>query len=208
MVKERFRGGKIIGLIIIGFIVLIILMGLIYWILTAEIKSDSMEEKLIIAFIGFAGSIIGGAITLIGVKMTLIGQDRRDFVNSFSQKYTSGMSILSKFSDAIRNLTVCMYTANHQPIGEHLHHFLRDKDEILIKAGEISIDAHEAARHIMGQAENWYKFITGNDQYGRKDDDPTERTQKYDFYLREMLKHLDKFKVEFVILEEKYNKFK
>lgn len=92
---DKRKGGKQIGLIL-----LIPLILAVAWLLVKLVFLTGVTAKdIIIAFTGFFGSIIGGAITLIGVRMTIERQDDDKFLESFLSKMTVIRNALNVLND-------------------------------------------------------------------------------------------------------------
>ncbi|MBA4535441.1 LPXTG cell wall anchor domain-containing protein [Brevibacillus halotolerans] len=195
---DKAKRGKIIGLIIIILIALILAMLMVLWIPKTGIDSSN----LLVALIGFSGSIIGGSITLIGVRMTIKDQQRREFLNSFSLRYREGKYVQEKFLEGFNNLRGCMDASHYQPIAECLNPLIMNKHDLLYKAAAVSAEAQEEADQYIGKAQEWYKytlFTKGESDY------PTERKEQYYEYFSQMEKHLDSFNSKFELFIKHYH---
>ncbi|MED1790813.1 hypothetical protein P4V47_25645 [Brevibacillus laterosporus] len=195
---DKAKNGKIIGLIIIILITLMLAMLIVLWIPKTGIDSGN----LLVALIGFSGSIIGGAITLIGVRMTIKDQHRREFLNSYSLRYREGKYVHEKLVEVYKPLRDCMDASQYQPIAEFLHQVIKEKYDLLYKAAAISVEAQEEADHFIGKAEEWYKYILDPNWQAVH---PIERREQYYDYFSQMKEHLDSFNFKFGLFIRHYH---
>ncbi|AWX56892.1 hypothetical protein AB432_018385 [Brevibacillus brevis] len=166
-----------------------------------------IKRDLLIAGVGFLGSIIGGAITLIGVRMTIKDQHRREFLNSFSLRYRDGKYVQEKLVDAFNLLVNCMVERQYHSIVLILNHLTMDKHDLLYKAAAISVEAQEAVDSYLMVAEIWYQFILEMDPDWLSNHQE-ERDKEYDNHFKQMRGYLESFMSEFGVFLRQYHDYK
>ncbi|MCR8997098.1 hypothetical protein [Brevibacillus laterosporus] len=94
---DKVKKGKTIGGIIAVMFIITLFIAFAMW----APKSGLTSKEFLIAGIGFMGSIIGGAITLIGVQITLRKKDEEDFLESFVSKMVTIRNIKTELDNFI-----------------------------------------------------------------------------------------------------------
>jgi hypothetical protein len=87
----------------------------------------SFDNTILAAIIGFVGSIIGGAITLLGVRITLQKQDEDHFMNTFMRK----MIAIERVKDILEEFREYDYPENE---GEDLWKIVLAKADFFAEA--------------------------------------------------------------------------
>ncbi|MDF9412976.1 hypothetical protein E1B06_14925 [Brevibacillus laterosporus] len=125
------------GLITMWVILLIVVscVANIFW----DIKRD-----FFIAMIGFTGSIIGGAVTLIGVRMTLKQGEKEKFLDTYFDKYIAADEALTTIRPI---LNICVLRSTNLERLSSLVKFTSTLDEISKKinkeiGGQLAVDIH------------------------------------------------------------------
>lgn len=63
----------------------------------------TQDGGIIGGIISFFGAVIGGALTLVGVRQTLQSQFKREFLNSYPEKFMFADEIDSLFTKTVKN---------------------------------------------------------------------------------------------------------
>ncbi|RAT95949.1 hypothetical protein [Brevibacillus sp. Leaf182] len=102
-----------------------------------------IKRDLLIAGIGFLGSIIGGAITLIGVNITLKNQYREEFFKSYPEKRKASVLVDRILNDALYDFEEKYEDDDKEELESAISIFLEQEEMLLEKASKISVSHFE-----------------------------------------------------------------
>jgi len=80
---DKVKGGKIIATLVGLIIILFVGVSFFHYVPVQH------RKDVVVAFVGFFGSVIGGAITLIGVRATISSQYNADRLNKLPDQITN-----------------------------------------------------------------------------------------------------------------------
>lgn len=150
---DKVRGGKIVGkiLLLLGLFLIVLLSVKIVPLLSVGAK------ELIPAFIGFVGSIIGGVITLVGVKMTIKHQITKDFGDSLPRKllYLDDLLHLLRRERKLLLGNFILFPAREE-LNEKVKPTLEELEAggLLLKAAEIDLESYNIVRELYDYIRN------------------------------------------------------
>ncbi|MEK3744729.1 hypothetical protein NST23_18775 [Brevibacillus sp. FSL K6-0770] len=194
---DKVKGGKIIGLIGVFTIVVLLVIGIAF-----KIPKPGIDSS---ALIGFLGAIIGGSFTLLGVKITDNAQHRREFLNSFRSRFSKARYVQIRIRDVLNDLNSCKSSKlEHQCIADCLNILLSECYELMDRAGEISIEAHDAIYSCLGFAGSWSKY-TIHGQFENVQIDTS--VDKFMYFYNRMEECLNTFNDEVEKLIKEYDKY-
>ncbi|QDX92472.1 hypothetical protein EEL30_09125 [Brevibacillus laterosporus] len=161
-----------------------------------------LKRDVFIAMIGFVGSIIGGAITLLGVRMAIKDQNRRDFFNSIPLRYHHGVFVQTILVDYYSLLSEFLGQNHHYEFHIHLTNLVSRSEELLQKVATVSIEAYDYANDFLNLAFSLEHYMRSTNHDGTSQD---ERNQKYIEYLQEMNKSLFLYSDEIKKIKRDYS---
>ncbi|WP_134705104.1 hypothetical protein [Ammoniphilus sp. YIM 78166] len=211
----KFAGGvtvelerRIINWLIIAMFVMVnvlVIPVFLYRIFPKELTSIFGE----VDYLAFLGAIIGGALTLVGVKITLKNQGRSEFLRSFPERVKSADDIALRLAGVLNILCDAVYQPKYYDIAPTLSDVLKDSDELMIKAATVNVECYTVIRNFLTISENWlnilYEEKTTNEMGELRVDHEAHRS-KYPQYLDALYKINDEYLVELKKLTSEYKR--
>lgn len=130
---DKVKGGKIIAAVMIVFVLLIIGMQLFYYVPVGD------RKEVVVAFVGFFGSILGGAITLLGVRATIDNQNRIERLNKLPEKIVN----IRKIRDALMDFDIMIRKIkdDSEEIKKYIIHFSNTNEDWICETAA-KVDGH------------------------------------------------------------------
>ncbi|WP_103110734.1 hypothetical protein [Brevibacillus reuszeri] len=196
---DKAKGGKLIGIVLL----IPVLIGITWLLIKMMMVSGAEAKDLVVAFVGFSGSIIGGAITLLGVKITLNNQHKQEFMKSYPKKKKLGDDVLDISLQTWRSANKFYADGNFYDVGRAISIWLNNKDEILEKGSQVSDEVYATLRDILVTISEWDHLLLHADNI-----DEDERKERHKYYLNSLYERVIKLSSDIDQLEKEYSKIK
>ncbi|MEK4545590.1 MULTISPECIES: hypothetical protein [Bacillus] len=135
--------------ILITFFPILLNFGLLSW---NSHHTHGNTEAWISFFASFYGAIIGGivsgTITLYGVRYTILEQRNNEIIKSYPKKRKLGDDIQMTVLSSYRMAAKCQKSKNYLILNQYASDIYKSKDELLLKASEVSDEVYEEIRSV------------------------------------------------------------